>query len=158
MLIRQLKFKRRCAAGPTFSQWPPSNACHGLCQSSVQVLSAPVRYWQHRYWQHHERLASFLGKLLEIPGDRFSAPRLQENFVTLYRFVQFSSCRTAQSMAPSRDQHTKGTEQEQAGGVRWRLQDGITFETCYEFHQYADPSQAESPGQILFLTGYLSPE
>ncbi|KAM3457473.1 hypothetical protein NHJ6243_007810 [Beauveria neobassiana] len=144
MLIRQLKFKRRCAAGPTFSQWPPSN---------VQVLSAPVRYWQH-----HERLASFLGKLLEIPGDRFSAPRLQENFATLYRFVQFSSCRTAQSMAPSRDQHTKGTEHEQAGGVRWRLQDGITFETCYEFHQYADPSQVESPGQILFLTGYLSPE
>ncbi|KAM3457482.1 hypothetical protein NHJ6243_007819 [Beauveria neobassiana] len=120
-------------------------------KSSVQVLSAPVRYWQH-----HERLASFLGKLLEIPGDRFSAPRLQENFATLYRFVQFSSCRTAQSMAPSRDQHTKGTEHEQAGGVRWRLQDGITFETCYEFHQYADPSQVESPGQILFLTGYLT--
>ncbi|KAM3542142.1 hypothetical protein ARSEF1564_004962 [Beauveria bassiana] len=44
---------------------------------------------------HHERLARFLGKLLEISGDRFSAPRLQENFVTLYRFVQFSSCRTA---------------------------------------------------------------
>ncbi|KAM3518350.1 hypothetical protein MY4038_010119, partial [Beauveria bassiana] len=57
-----------------------------------------------------------------------------------------------------RDQHTKGTEQEQAGGVKWRLQDGITFETCDEFHQYADPSQAESPGQILLLTGYLSLE
>ncbi|KAM3518351.1 hypothetical protein MY4038_010120 [Beauveria bassiana] len=69
----------------------------------------------------------------------------------------------ALNVAAQRGQHSRSgphqsTEQEQAGGVKWRLQDGITFETCDEFHQYADPSQAESPGQILLLTGYLSLE
>jgi len=42
--------------------------------------------------------------------------------------------------------------------TRWQLQEPSHFRSCHEFHKYKVLSQSESPGQMLFLKGYPSPE
>ncbi|KAI9151251.1 hypothetical protein HJFPF1_08450 [Paramyrothecium foliicola] len=136
---------------------PRSQRSHGEPkQSNVRSYARTV----YRYSKlstgagyHHARLAQFFSRLLDQTLGDFQASGVLEHFVTLYRFeVKVAASTLAVSDTSSR------TLSNETSARRWLIRDAVHFGSCDELVRHDVPAENETPGQLLFLKGYRSPE
>jgi hypothetical protein len=78
-----------------------------------------------------------------------------EEFLTEYSFDP----KTDNTLSPeSTDGNSTGRATTSARNSKWQLRNPKHFQHCRDFEQHPVPTRSQSPGQILFLRGFPSPE
>ncbi|TPX10756.1 uncharacterized protein E0L32_008325 [Thyridium curvatum] len=103
---------------------------------------------------HHQNLARFLAQLMETEESAFQPSKSHDDFVTAFRFVQRNGYGTE-----SRLPRNSGATGPNSYVKSWQLESPPKhLQTCEDLHRHQLALKHESPGQVLFLRGFPSPE